>query len=108
MSVTMRRGLSLLRYQSSWLRSDVVAGLSVAAVALPVGIARVKRNLGRFFDPEWLCEHAGQTVTYRFAAVKSVVRAFNKGAAKAASPEDAATRTAATADRKNDNPSSVP
>ncbi len=33
-------GLRLLRtYRSAWLRSDLVAGVSVAAVALPVGIA---------------------------------------------------------------------
>lgn len=33
-------GLALLRhYDRSWLRSDLVAGLSVAAIALPVGIA---------------------------------------------------------------------
>ena len=33
-------GLKLLRtYRREWLRSDVVAGVSVAAVALPVGIA---------------------------------------------------------------------
>ncbi len=30
---------ALLRYQSSWLGSDIAAGLSVAAIALPVGIA---------------------------------------------------------------------
>jgi len=30
---------SLLRYQSSWLGRDIAAGLSVAAIALPVGIA---------------------------------------------------------------------
>ena len=30
---------SLLRYRSSWLGSDIAAGLSVAAIALPVGIA---------------------------------------------------------------------
>jgi high affinity sulfate transporter 1 len=30
---------SLLRYQPSWLSSDIAAGLSVAAIALPVGIA---------------------------------------------------------------------
>lgn len=29
----------LSRYQPSWLGSDVAAGLSVAAVALPVGVA---------------------------------------------------------------------
>ena len=33
-------GLALLKhYDRSWLRSDLVAGLSVAAIALPVGIA---------------------------------------------------------------------
>jgi len=33
-------GLGLLRtYRSEWLRSDLVAGLSIAAVALPIGIA---------------------------------------------------------------------
>jgi len=33
-------GLQLLtHYKSSWLRSDLGAGLSVAAIALPVGIA---------------------------------------------------------------------
>ena len=33
-------GLELLRtYQSDWVRTDLVAGLSVAAVALPIGIA---------------------------------------------------------------------
>ncbi len=30
---------ALLRYQRSWLTSDLGAGLSVAAIALPVGIA---------------------------------------------------------------------
>lgn len=30
---------TLSRYEASWLKSDVAAGLSVAAVALPVGIA---------------------------------------------------------------------
>ena len=30
---------SLLNYDRSWFRSDFAAGLSVAAVALPVGIA---------------------------------------------------------------------
>ncbi len=30
---------ALMHYDRSWLRSDVVAGLSIAAVALPVGIA---------------------------------------------------------------------
>jgi len=30
---------SLSRYQVSWLQSDIAAGLSVAAVALPVGVA---------------------------------------------------------------------
>lgn len=30
---------ALCRYDSSWLRSDIAAGLSVAAIALPVGIA---------------------------------------------------------------------
>ena len=33
-------GLAILtRYDRSWLRSDLGAGLSVAAIALPVGIA---------------------------------------------------------------------
>src|ERR1700752_4489127 len=33
-------GLALVRtYQREWFRSDLVAGLSVAAVALPIGIA---------------------------------------------------------------------
>ena len=33
-------GLRVLRtYRREWLRSDLVAGLSVAAVALPIGIA---------------------------------------------------------------------
>src|SRR5262245_66567957 len=33
-------GLNTFRtYQTEWLRSDLVAGLSVAAVALPIGIA---------------------------------------------------------------------
>ncbi len=30
---------ALCRYQSAWLRNDIAAGLSVAAVALPVGVA---------------------------------------------------------------------
>lgn len=30
---------TLLRYESAWIRNDLAAGLSVAAVALPVGIA---------------------------------------------------------------------
>ncbi|MGB5538221.1 MAG: SulP family inorganic anion transporter [Thiogranum sp.] len=30
---------TFIRYERSWLRSDLGAGLSVAAIALPVGIA---------------------------------------------------------------------
>src|SRR5262245_28937383 len=37
---TLVPGLRILRtYKPEWLRSDVVAGLSVAAVALPISIA---------------------------------------------------------------------
>jgi MFS superfamily sulfate permease-like transporter len=37
---TWAPGLRLARtYQREWFRSDLVAGLSVAAVALPIGIA---------------------------------------------------------------------
>jgi len=49
-----------------------------------------------------------QRAAYRFATLKSVVRAFNKRATGAMSPEGPATGSPATADRKNDNPSSVP
>jgi hypothetical protein len=68
----------------------------------------VKRNLMRFFDPLWARDRFEQRATYRFATLKSAVRAVNKRAASAVSPEDPATGSPATADRKNDNPSSVP
>ena len=55
-----------------------------------LGAARVKHNLMRFFDPEWARDRFEQRGTYRFATIKSAVRAFNTRAAKAASPDDAA------------------
>jgi hypothetical protein len=68
----------------------------------------VKRNLMRFFDPVWARDRVEQRAACRFATLKSVVRAFNKRATGAMLPEDPATGSPATADRKNDNPSSVP
>jgi MFS superfamily sulfate permease-like transporter len=80
----------------------------LAARGILLGAARVKHNLMRFFDPVWARDRFEQRATYRFATLKSAVRAFNKREAKAVSPEHAATGSPATADRKNDNPSSVP
>ncbi|MGB7933295.1 MAG: sulfate permease [Gammaproteobacteria bacterium] len=80
----------------------------LAARGIVLGTARVKRNLMRFFDPEWAHKQAEQNAAYRFTTLKSAVRAFNNRAAKATSPELAGTRTPAAADMKNDNPSSVP
>jgi hypothetical protein len=68
----------------------------------------VKRNLMRFFDPVWARVRFERQATYRFATLKSAVRAFNRRAASAVLPEDPATGSPATADRKNDNPSPVP
>jgi high affinity sulfate transporter 1 len=78
------------------------------ARGIQLGTARVKRTLMRFFDPEWARDRVEQRAAYRFTTLKSVVHAFNKRATGAMSPEDPATGSPATADRKNDNPSSVP
>jgi high affinity sulfate transporter 1 len=80
----------------------------LAARGILLGVARVKRTLMRFFDPVWARDRFEQRATYRFTTLKSAVRAFNQRAAKATSPEQAGTSTAATADMKNDNPSAVP
>jgi hypothetical protein len=53
-------------------------------------------------------KRADQYDAYRFATLKSAVRAFNNREARPASPEHADTRTDPTTDRKNDNPSAVP
>jgi len=68
----------------------------------------VKRNQMRYFDPVWARDRVEQRAAYRFATLKSIVHAFNKRATGAMSPEDPASGSPATADRKNDNPSSVP
>jgi sulfate permease, SulP family len=80
----------------------------LAARGIMFGAARVKRNLMRFFNPEWARERLEQRGVYRFTTLKSAVRAFNKRAAKITPPEHAGPNPPPTADRMNDNRSEVP
>ena len=61
---------ALMHYDRSWLRSDVVAGLSIAAVALPVGIAlaevtRVPAVFGIYAATSTQVAESGPTITIR-------------------------------------------
>jgi high affinity sulfate transporter 1 len=80
----------------------------LAARGILLGAARVKRNLMRFFDPEWARDRFEERAAYRFTTLKSAVRAFNKHATKAALPAQADTKTSPAADIEHDNPSAVP
>lgn len=62
------------------------------------GVARVKRSLGRFFDPQWMRERSEQNAAYRFATLKSAVRAFNTRRESAQSADRPDTKTATSAD----------
>jgi sulfate permease, SulP family len=80
----------------------------LSARGIVLGTARVKRNLMRFFDPEWARDHFERQTTTRFTTLKSAVHAFNRRAAKTSTAEHAGTGTPAASDRKHDNPASVP
>jgi MFS superfamily sulfate permease-like transporter len=80
----------------------------LAARGIMLGAARVKRNLARFFDPEWARERFEQRATHRFVTLKSAVRAFSTRAERTAPPEPADTETPSMADRTHDNRSAVP
>jgi high affinity sulfate transporter 1 len=80
----------------------------LAARGILLGAARVKRNLMRFFDPEWARDRFDKQTSLRFTTLKSAVHAFNQRVEMAPSPGQAGTRTPETVDTKNDNPSAVP
>jgi high affinity sulfate transporter 1 len=75
----------------------------LAARGVIFGVARVKRSLMRFFDPQWMRERSEQNARYRFATLKSAVRAFNTRRESAQPPLEPDTRTDSPADRGNDN-----
>jgi high affinity sulfate transporter 1 len=49
----------------------------LAGRGIVLGVARVKHSLSRFFDPQWSLQRTAQHAQYRFATLKSAVRAFN-------------------------------
>ena len=55
----------LRTYQREWLQSDVLAGISLAAVALPIGIAYAE--LAGF--PRWLAPYASILPAVAYALV---------------------------------------
>ena len=58
----------------------------LAAQGILLVTARAKRNLWKFFTPDWGVKRHEQYAGYRFDTIKSAVRAFNNRVEKGASP----------------------
>ena len=58
----------------------------LAAQGILLVTARAKRNLWKFFNPDWGVKRHEQYAGYRFDTIKSAVRAFNNRVEKGASP----------------------
>ena len=94
---------SFSRYDRGWLRADLGAGLSVAAIALPVGIAyseladqgivlayaRVKLSLERHFEADWVSKRRQRYGKYVYHTLKAAVHAFNHRADREAQRQPA-------------------
>ena len=79
----------------------------LASRGIVLGTARVKRNLMRFFEPDWARERLEQPATYRFTTLKSAVRAFNNRKTTSATKEQVHPGTTPAADTGNDNQSEL-
>jgi len=80
----------------------------LAARGIVFGAARVKRNLERFFNPEWAREAFNTRTAHRFPTLKSAVRAFNTRRETVHLPVEPDIKPEMPADRGNDNHPKVP
>ena len=59
----------------------------LAARGIVLATARAKRNLWRFFNPDWGVKRRNFNAEYHFDTIKSAVRAFNNRSSKGIGPE---------------------